>query len=102
MTSHNGHAACKVRVAMDDAIYSDLPKREGTIVRLCFYYRGFLVWQEARREWAYSSAECQADEKGHRYYRCTGDRMCGTYADLFYTRRETLEAIDRRLARRNG
>ena len=86
MTSHNGYAACKVRVAMDDAIYSDLPKREGSMVRLCFYYRGYLVWQEARREWAFSRGECQADERGHRYYRTTGDGRaepmptCSTHA----------------------
>ena len=99
MLSHNGHAACRVRVSFDDPIYSDLPKREGTQVRLCFYYRGFLVWQEARREWAFSKAEYETDEAGVRYYRGVGDRFSGTYADLFFTRREALESIDRRHAR---
>jgi len=98
MTSFNGYAACRARVVMDDAIYSDLPKRDGTLVRFCLYYRGFLVWKEARNEWAFSKAEYDMDERGVRTYRGVGERMSGTYADLFCTRREAIEAIDRRLA----
>ena len=101
MSIINGYhfAACRVRVAFDDPIYSDLPKRAGTLVRLCFYYRGFLVWKEARNEWAFTKAECETDEHGVRTYRSVGDRRFGTYADLFLTRREAVESIDRTLAK---
>lgn len=102
MQNFNGYAASRVRVAMDDAIYSDLPKRDGSLVRFSLYYRGFLVWKEAPREWAFSKAEYEVDEMGVRYYRAVGNRQRGEYADLFYSRREAIEAIDRRLAIRNG
>lgn len=98
MTNVNGYAACRVRVSADDPIYENLPARQGTRVRLCFYYRGFLVFNEDRREWAFSKARCETDARGNRYYYGVGERLKGTYADLFHTRREAIAVIDRRLS----
>lgn len=100
MLNVNGYAACRVRVSANDRIYWHLPAREGSCVRLCFYYRGFLIFNEGCKEWAFSKARCEGDRRGTRYYYGVGERFKGTFADLFRTRREAIAEIDRRLSAR--
>jgi hypothetical protein len=101
MIKFGNYPACKVRVSLDAEMYSDLPKRSGTIVRFALYYRGFLVWKRGRDGRAISKAEytqnMRADLEPHRCYRDCGNWGFGTYADGFKTRREAIEAIDNRL-----
>ena len=95
MLSFNGHAACNVRVSSDDVIYADLKARDGSDVRFALYYRGYLVWRDpSDKAWALSLAE----RCGRVIWRQVGNSLDRTYAFGFATRRETLEAIDRRHA----
>ena len=97
MLSFNGHAACNVRVSSDDVIYADLKARDGSDVRFALYYRGYLVWRDpADKAWALSLAERAPGASP--VWRQVGNSLDRTYAFGFATRRETLEAIDRRHA----
>jgi hypothetical protein len=93
MLSFNGHAAFNAQVCPSDCIYADLKAREGSDTRFALYYRGYLVWKDGDG-WTLSLAQ-KADG---RRYRQIGDARQGTFAFGFATRRETLEAIDRRHA----
>lgn len=100
MLSFNGHAACNVRVSSDDVIYADLKARPGEVghARFALYYRGYLVWRDpSDKAWALSLAE-RVSALPVSVYRQVGNSLDRTYAFGFATRREALEAIDRRHA----
>lgn len=105
MLSFNGHAACMVRVAHSDTIFDDLPSQRGSCgqIRRALYYRGYLVWKDGDG-WSLSQAYKHSEHRAFganatvRVYGQCGNAYAGTYAFGFSTRRETLEAIDRRHA----
>lgn len=97
MLSFNGHAAFNAQVSPDDVIYADLKARDGSDVRFALYYRGYLVWRDpSDKTWALSLAERLPGVAN--VYRQVGNSISRTFAFGFATRRETLEAIDRRHA----